>query len=672
MTTANLDAVLRLVRSLAERQAAGNLTDGELLERFRTHREEAAFAILVERHGPKVLGACWRLLRNAHDAEDAFQATFLVLARNACSIRKAGSLAGWLLGVARRVAQKARARAGCRRSHERRVPPPAEGGLRDEVTWQELCDVLDEEVARLPAEQRSTLVLCLMEGKTQEQAAQELGLPKSTLASRLGRAREVLQQRLARRGITLTASTLAAVLAERSGAAALPARLLLATVRTAMTAASGPADVPASVLSLAEGVASGVALGRRKVVAAVLAASVFLVGTVAGTVALAYHLRKPAPVEEGPAGGGQGPPPRAEGNGQGGRKAVPDVDERLQQVLDGKIDRRHLCLEVSYGGVVPEEKGLARLHGNGCGSWVSDNGWGSEAVRGRPFTLPAEQVTALLKLAQAARLGTIMPRQIGEMPLPKVPPLQPRSVLDPPYALSVSLQINNIQKDVFYYVPGGRSLYKPPWGPAAQRVAELGLAVREACQKAAAKSAQVDGLKDGLEKIVRKELPPEHLRFSLRFEKCERWGKVQRGQTVRDLPPNAVRVLESWTIAVDGPFARAERFPRNKPDFTPLETILLLSGDELRELAKTFLAAEVAELPQRLVPYAPPMQGPFPAFAFQARVVKPVLYVTLGRELGGQKAVQVAPAHRKDFNGVVERLERLNRRVLAEGEPFWR
>src|SRR5262245_7666204 len=146
MTTANLDNVMCLVRKLVGNQALRDLPDGELLGRFRSTGEEAAFAVLVERHGPMVLGVCRRLLGDPHDAEDAFQATFLVLARNAGSVRNADSLAGWLHGVAQRVARKARARAAARRVRESRPAPASPDDPTSEVTWRELCAVLDEEV----------------------------------------------------------------------------------------------------------------------------------------------------------------------------------------------------------------------------------------------------------------------------------------------------------------------------------------------------------------------------------------------------------------------------------------------------------------------------------------------------------------------------------------------
>src|SRR5262249_38360606 len=162
-------------------------------------------------HGRMVLRVCRRVLHQEQDVEDAFQVTFLVLAREARTIRKQGSLASWLHGVAYRAALKARAGAGRRRERA------AEGAARpaalpDEVCWKELRAVLDEELARLPERLRAPLVLCYLEGLTQDEAAQHLGQSKSTCRRNLERGRELLGSRLARRGVTLSAALFAPLL----------------------------------------------------------------------------------------------------------------------------------------------------------------------------------------------------------------------------------------------------------------------------------------------------------------------------------------------------------------------------------------------------------------------------------------------------------------------------
>src|SRR5262249_6286251 len=230
----NLTCVLRHLRKLAVTPDERDLSDGELLDRFRSRREETAFALLVQRHGPMVLGLCRRLLHDADEADDAFQATFLVLARRADAIRQATSVASWLYGVARRIAVHARARATRRRTQERRSSAMPRPEPCDELTWQELRSVLDEELDQLPEKYRTPVILCYLEGKSHDQAARELGCPRTSLSSRLGKARELLQQRLTRRGLVLSTAVLATVLAEQATAAPVPALLTLATVRAAL------------------------------------------------------------------------------------------------------------------------------------------------------------------------------------------------------------------------------------------------------------------------------------------------------------------------------------------------------------------------------------------------------------------------------------------------------
>ena len=194
--------VARQLQTLFTLGTAGALTDGELLERFASRRgaaAEAAFAALVERHGPVVLRVCRDVLGNSADAEDAFQATFLVLVRRASTIRNRDSLASWLYGVALRVAGCDRSATARRRVHERkaaeRTTDHVEGGEDD------LGPVLHEEVGRLPEKYRAAVVLCYWEGLTHEQAADRLRWPVGTVRSRLSWARQRLRARLIRRGL---------------------------------------------------------------------------------------------------------------------------------------------------------------------------------------------------------------------------------------------------------------------------------------------------------------------------------------------------------------------------------------------------------------------------------------------------------------------------------------
>jgi RNA polymerase sigma factor (sigma-70 family) len=230
MSTATLGGFLaRLQDALASGDLA-SCPDGELLERFLATRDEAAFTALLRRHGPMVYRVCRRVLPVEQDAEDAFQATFLVLAGKAGTVRKRPSLASWLHGVAYRIALEALDEAVRHRRHEARAgqaarPAPA----ADDVTWKEVRAVLDEELARLPGRLQGPLVLCLLEGQTQDEAARQLGLSLSTCRRDLERGRALLAAGLSRRGLSLSAALLPPLLSTGVAEARLPALL----VRTA-------------------------------------------------------------------------------------------------------------------------------------------------------------------------------------------------------------------------------------------------------------------------------------------------------------------------------------------------------------------------------------------------------------------------------------------------------
>jgi RNA polymerase sigma factor (sigma-70 family) len=268
----------RLKQSMAAESLAA-LPDGPLVERFLAGRDEAAFQAILHRHGPMVFRVCRRVLRHEQDVEDAFQATFLVLARQARTIRKLASLASWLHGVAYRAALTARASAARRREHESHAGAAApEAALPDEVSWKELRSLLDEELTRLPERLRSPLVLCYLEGLTQDEAARQLGWSKSTCRRNLERARELLGGRLARRGVTLSAALLAPLLCESAVSAAVSPELIASAAKAAADVAVGTAAaVPARVAALAGGLArSGVACKWKLL--AVLVLAVFVAG----------------------------------------------------------------------------------------------------------------------------------------------------------------------------------------------------------------------------------------------------------------------------------------------------------------------------------------------------------------------------------------------------------
>src|SRR5262245_42138247 len=252
---------------------ADSRPDALLLQRFLQQRDEDAFAVLVRRHGPTVLGVCRRMLGDSHDVEDAFQATFLVLVRKARAIARRDRLGGWLYGVAFRTAQKAR----FRRARQRAVERPADDGAPEPaasaVPPNDWLELLDRELLAVPAKYRLPLVLCELRGLSRRDAARQLGLAEGTLSSRLARARQLLRQRLTRRGVTLSAPALLTGLASQASAGFAPA-LVGPTARAAasfLTNRSLAAGVaPAAVLRLTEGVLNSMFLSKLKVVLLVL------------------------------------------------------------------------------------------------------------------------------------------------------------------------------------------------------------------------------------------------------------------------------------------------------------------------------------------------------------------------------------------------------------------
>jgi RNA polymerase sigma-70 factor (ECF subfamily) len=260
------------LRSLLGWPAEEQLSDGQLLERYVRYRDDSAFAALVRRYGPLVLGVCERVLTDAQDAEDAFQATFLVLVRKADVLDRRGSLGNWLYAVANRTALKARANAARRRAREREAEEMLAAQTRAEAGWQDLRAVLDEELGQLPEKYRVPLVLCCLEGKTHIQAARELGWPSGTMSRRIERGREMLRERLNRRGVVLSSALLLLLLTTRAKAAMVSAELMEATIATASAYGSGTAlaagagSVPA--ICLAEEVLQAGGAGKLKLVGA--------------------------------------------------------------------------------------------------------------------------------------------------------------------------------------------------------------------------------------------------------------------------------------------------------------------------------------------------------------------------------------------------------------------
>lgn len=250
--------VLSYLRRVAE--PAGESDDAALVERFVTKRDEAAFDALVLRHGPLVLGACRRILNDANDVDDVFQATFVVLARKAGAIRQRASVGAWLYGVAGRIARRARAQAERRRLQESQAVPSPASDPEAERAWRELRPVLDEELSALPEKYRLPLVLCYLEGKTWDEAARALGWPRGSMARRLEKGCDLLRARLSKRGVALPAAGLSAVLAPAALSAAVPAALHEDAVRHAI----GGVVLTASLTPLVEGELRHMALIKLK------------------------------------------------------------------------------------------------------------------------------------------------------------------------------------------------------------------------------------------------------------------------------------------------------------------------------------------------------------------------------------------------------------------------
>jgi RNA polymerase sigma factor (sigma-70 family) len=286
-----MKTVIRHLRRAALLDPRGGPGDGQLLEAFLGRRDETAFEALLRRHGPMVLGVCRRVLGNPDDADDAFQATFLVLVRKAATLRSRDLLGNWLYGVAYRTAMKARSMTAKRRAKEKeagersgRLPPA------DEVP-AELLAQLDAELNRLPVKYRVPLALCELEGRSRKEVAKLLGLPEGTLSWRLAQAKKLLAQRLSRRGVAFSGGALAGVLCRNT----VPHPLLTSTAKAGMAVATGKAAtggaVSAKVIALAEGAMKAMLLTKLKV-----AAWVVLLTVCVGT-GVAYRAAAQAPAQ---------------------------------------------------------------------------------------------------------------------------------------------------------------------------------------------------------------------------------------------------------------------------------------------------------------------------------------------------------------------------------------
>ena len=284
MVKGQLDAVLQCIRGSFRTRAVAPLTDGQLLDRFIRERSEDAFAVLVERHAAMVLTLACGVLHDPHEAEDVFQATFLVLAKKVRSIRRRRALGGWLHQVTYRLALKAKANNARRQTHQRLAKIVPEPAPEANLNRLELRAVLDEELSRLPEKYCTPLILHYLQGKSKYQTAVELGWSTGTVSGRLARARELLRSRLVRRGLTLSSAGVVVILAQSTVAVAVSPSLLNNTVKAALAFSGGigaGAAVSASAVKLADGMVKRIALAKIKMMAAVvLGASVLGVGAV--------------------------------------------------------------------------------------------------------------------------------------------------------------------------------------------------------------------------------------------------------------------------------------------------------------------------------------------------------------------------------------------------------
>jgi RNA polymerase sigma factor (sigma-70 family) len=305
--------IVRQLRQIVKGEPLAPLSDGHLLERFAAEGDESALAALIERHGPMVLSVGRRVLRDWHEAEDVFQAAFLVLARRAGRLDRRGSLAPWLHTVAFRLALRARRQS----SRWRRSSGPVDDvamTTNDPEAARELRSVLDEELERLPVKYRAPLVLCYLEGKTVTEAAEHLGWPRGTVGGRLARAKDLMRQRLTRRGVTPGAAFLGPALADQAPAA-LPAGLTASTVKAALSFAAGRAS-PGAAASTAALLAQGELRTMTQSRLAMTAAALLFLGAIGvGAVVLGQQALTQPPRDDAPKQAAEATPARLDANG---------------------------------------------------------------------------------------------------------------------------------------------------------------------------------------------------------------------------------------------------------------------------------------------------------------------------------------------------------------------
>jgi len=405
----------------ASRLDAESQTDGQLLGQFLHRRDEAAFAVLVRRHGPMVLGVCRRILGNAADAEDAFQAAFIVLVRKAASLTSHTELGAWLHGVARRTALNAKRAAALRREKERAMARPE--AQNEEIRDDRLL-LLDEALSRLPEKYRLAIVLCELEGRTRREAAERLGWPEGTVAGRLARGRELLAKQLLRRGLSISAGSMAAGLFPDAASASVPATLASSTIKAATLIAAGQAAttgaISAPIVALAEGVLRNMFLSKLKIATAVLLMTVLLAaGGTAGVLTYRDGVDKPGTEQQPAPKRDQAKPETPQ------RKSQPQLEPEKKVPAPeeaGKVDRIRPgdLLHISVGGTVKVGEIDRVFEVEPSGNVALGLGYGRVNVKG--MTLEEAEKSIHEHLAKLFKKVTVMVTR----PLPDNPVLERR------------------------------------------------------------------------------------------------------------------------------------------------------------------------------------------------------------------------------------------------------
>ena len=403
MTT--LQTVLRQLQSCAGHHHAG-VKDGQLLEQFVRLQDEAAFAALVQRHGRMVYGVCLRLLRNTHDVEDAFQATFMVLARRATAILPRDNVGNWLHGVAYRTALKARMLMARRGKQQREFLTRTVEASTEEKIWEGVLPLLDQELGNLPENYRIPIVLCDLEGNSRRDAARQLGWPEGTVAGRLARGRSLLAKRLARRGVSPCAALFSgALLARRCAAACVPPKLMKATIQTALAyAASWPANglVSARLAALSQGVFRTMLISQlQKTVALLLAAALVLSAAGWGArqvFAAVVTVDEPHPAEA----------PSALPQSQKAAPVQPAADEALRL---GSTRFRHGAIVFFVAYVADGKRLITAAHDMTIRLWDAESG---QEIR--RFERPAEAAKATAMSMSVRTIGGAMGQTLDGLP----------------------------------------------------------------------------------------------------------------------------------------------------------------------------------------------------------------------------------------------------------------